>query len=55
MAISITANPTVLVEEEGTTLRKQEDNTLITANSLDLAILQGVGADGLMADNFAFI
>ncbi|MEL7246040.1 MAG: beta-propeller domain-containing protein, partial [Cyanobacteria bacterium J06573_2] len=35
-------------------ITQQEDNTLIAANGSDLAILQGVGADGLMADNFAF-
>ncbi|MEO1184816.1 MAG: beta-propeller domain-containing protein [Cyanobacteria bacterium J06636_27] len=35
-------------------ITQQEDNTLIAANGSDLGILQGVGADGLMADNFAF-
>ncbi|MEL7244935.1 MAG: calcium-binding protein [Cyanobacteria bacterium J06573_2] len=32
----------------------QGDNTLIAANGSDLAILQGIGADSLIADNFAF-
>jgi hypothetical protein len=32
----------------------QDDNTLIAANGSELAILQGIGADSLIADNFAF-
>ncbi|MEM7580192.1 MAG: D-alanyl-D-alanine carboxypeptidase, partial [Cyanobacteria bacterium P01_A01_bin.80] len=36
------------------TITQQDDNTLIAANGSDLAILQGVGADSLIADNFAF-
>ncbi|MEO1185671.1 MAG: hypothetical protein AAFX46_13755 [Cyanobacteria bacterium J06636_27] len=35
-------------------ITQQDDNTLIAANNSELAILQGVGADSLMADNFAF-
>jgi CubicO group peptidase (beta-lactamase class C family) len=35
-------------------ITQQEDNTLIAANSSELAILQGIGADSLIADNFAF-
>ncbi|MEO1762938.1 MAG: beta-propeller domain-containing protein, partial [Cyanobacteria bacterium J06629_18] len=35
-------------------ITQQEDNTLIAANGSDLAILQGVGADMLNVDNFAF-
>jgi hypothetical protein len=34
-------------------ITQQEDNTLIAANGSDLAILQGIGADSLIADNFA--
>ncbi|MBE9215026.1 calcium-binding protein [Plectonema cf. radiosum LEGE 06105] len=33
----------------------QDDNTLIAVNGSDLAILQGIGADSLSADNFAFV
>ncbi|MBE9215027.1 pre-peptidase C-terminal domain-containing protein [Plectonema cf. radiosum LEGE 06105] len=33
----------------------QDDNTLIGANGSDLAILQGIGATSLSADNFAFV
>ncbi|MEM7717405.1 MAG: calcium-binding protein, partial [Cyanobacteria bacterium P01_A01_bin.68] len=36
-------------------ITQQEDNTLIAANGSDLAILQGIGADSLIADNFAFV
>ena len=32
----------------------QDDNTLIAANGSDLAILQGIGADSLIMDNFLF-
>ena len=35
-------------------ITQQEDNTLIAANNSELAILQGIGADSLIADNFAF-
>jgi hypothetical protein len=35
-------------------ITQQEDNTLISANNSELAILQGIGADSLIADNFAF-
>ncbi|WP_414620894.1 pre-peptidase C-terminal domain-containing protein, partial [Calothrix sp. CCY 0018] len=35
-------------------ITQQEDNTLIAANGSDLAILQGFGANSLIADNFAF-
>ncbi|MBE9216534.1 pre-peptidase C-terminal domain-containing protein [Plectonema cf. radiosum LEGE 06105] len=35
-------------------ITQQEDNTLIAANGSDLAILQGIGAASLNADNFAF-
>ena len=35
-------------------ITQQDDNTLIAANGSDLAILQGIGADSLIADNFAF-
>ena len=36
-------------------ISQQEDNTLITANNSELAILQGIGADTLNADNFVFV
>ncbi|MEO1763138.1 MAG: hypothetical protein AAFR83_14435 [Cyanobacteria bacterium J06629_18] len=36
-------------------ISQQDDNTLIAANNSELAILQGVGMDSLMADNFAFV
>ncbi len=35
-------------------ITQQEDNSLIAANGSDLAILQGIGADSLITDNFAF-
>ncbi len=35
-------------------ISQQDDNTLIAANNSELAILQGIGADSLVADNFAF-
>ncbi|MEM6402078.1 MAG: Ig-like domain-containing protein, partial [Cyanobacteria bacterium P01_D01_bin.116] len=35
-------------------ITQQDDNTLIAADNSELAILQGIGADSLMADNFAF-
>ncbi|MEM7714507.1 MAG: pre-peptidase C-terminal domain-containing protein [Cyanobacteria bacterium P01_A01_bin.68] len=35
-------------------ITQQDDNTLIAANGSDLAILQGIAADSLIADNFAF-
>ncbi|MEM6755141.1 MAG: calcium-binding protein, partial [Cyanobacteria bacterium P01_C01_bin.38] len=35
-------------------ITQQDDNTLIAANGSELAILQGIGADSFMADNFAF-
>ncbi|MEM6402076.1 MAG: hypothetical protein AAF757_17900 [Cyanobacteria bacterium P01_D01_bin.116] len=35
-------------------ITQQDDNTLITRNNSELAILQGVSADSLIADNFAF-
>ena len=35
-------------------ITQQDDNTLIAANNSELAILQGIGADSLIADNFAF-
>ena len=40
---------------EDLSITQQDDNTLIAANGSDLAILQGIGADSLMADNFAFV
>ncbi|MEM7579266.1 MAG: PPC domain-containing protein [Cyanobacteria bacterium P01_A01_bin.80] len=39
---------------EDLSITQQDDNTLIAANGSDLAILQGVGADSLIVDNFAF-
>ena len=36
-------------------ITEQDDNTLIAANGSDLAILQGISADSLIADNFAFV
>lgn len=36
------------------TITQQDDNTLIAANGSDLAILQVIGADSLIVDNFAF-
>ena len=36
-------------------ITQQDDNTLIAANGSDLAILQGISADSLIADNFAFV
>ena len=36
-------------------ITEQDGNTLIAANNSELAILQGVGADILNADNFAFV
>ncbi|MGF1674211.1 MAG: hypothetical protein ACFCUV_11080, partial [Rivularia sp. (in: cyanobacteria)] len=35
-------------------ITQQDDNTLIAVNGSDLAILQGIGATSLNADNFAF-
>ncbi len=35
-------------------ISQQEDNTLIAANNSELVILQGIGADSLIVDNFAF-
>jgi Ca2+-binding RTX toxin-like protein len=35
-------------------ITQQDDNTLIAANNSELAILQGIGADSLITDNFAF-
>ena len=35
-------------------ITQQDENTLIAANGSDLAILQGIGADSLVVDNFAF-
>ncbi|MEO1762936.1 MAG: serine hydrolase [Cyanobacteria bacterium J06629_18] len=35
-------------------ITQQDNNTLIAVNGSDLAILQGIGADSLIADNFAF-
>ena len=35
-------------------ISQQDDNTLISANNSELAILQGIGADSLIVDNFAF-
>ena len=35
-------------------ITQQEDNTLIAANGSELSILQGIIADSLIADNFAF-
>ena len=35
-------------------ITQQDDNTLIAANGSDLAILQGISADSLIVDNFAF-
>ena len=35
-------------------ITQQEDNTLIAVNGSDLAILQGISVDSLIADNFAF-
>ena len=37
------------------TITQQDDNTLITANNSELAILQGIGVDSLSVDNFAFV
>ena len=37
------------------TITQQDENTLIAANGSDLAILQGITADSLMAENFAFV
>ena len=35
-------------------ITQQDDNTLIVANNSELVILQGINADSLIADNFAF-
>ena len=35
-------------------ITQQDDNTLIAANNSELVILQGINADSLIADNFAF-
>ncbi len=35
-------------------ISQQDDNTLIAANNSELAILQGIATDSLIADNFAF-
>jgi hypothetical protein len=35
-------------------ITQQDDNTLIAANNSELAILQGIATDSLIADNFAF-
>ncbi|MEM7579942.1 MAG: hypothetical protein AAF316_08820 [Cyanobacteria bacterium P01_A01_bin.80] len=40
---------------EDLSITQQEDNTLIATNGSNLAILQGIGSDGLSADNFAFV
>ena len=36
-------------------ISQQEDNTLIAVNGSDLAILQGIGADSLVVNNFLFV
>ena len=36
-------------------ISQQDDNTLISTNNSELAILQGVGVDSLSVDNFAFV
>ena len=36
-------------------ISQQEDNTLIAVNGSDLAILQGIGADSLVVNNFVFV
>ena len=36
-------------------ITQQDDNTLIAANGPDFAILQGITASSLIADNFAFV
>ncbi|MBE9215025.1 hypothetical protein IQ247_20540 [Plectonema cf. radiosum LEGE 06105] len=35
-------------------ITQQDNNTLIAANGSDLAILQGIAANSLSADNFTF-
>ncbi len=39
---------------DGLSISQEDDSTLIAANGSDLAILQGIGADSLITDNFAF-
>ena len=39
---------------EDLSITQQENNTLIAVPVADLAILQGISADSLSADNFAF-
>ena len=39
---------------EDLSITQQDDTTLIAANSSDLAILQGISADNLSTNNFAF-
>ncbi|MEL6461377.1 MAG: serine hydrolase [Cyanobacteria bacterium J06621_15] len=36
-------------------ITQQDNNTLIAVNGSDLAILQGIATDSLIADNFAFV
>ncbi|WP_058183563.1 alpha/beta hydrolase [Mastigocoleus testarum] len=40
---------------EDLTITQQGNNTLIASNGTDLAILQGINANDLSADNFAFV
>ena len=43
------------VSFEDLSITQEDDNTLISVNGSDLAILQGIGADSLVADNFVFV
>ncbi|MEO1377868.1 MAG: calcium-binding protein, partial [Cyanobacteria bacterium J06635_10] len=36
-------------------ITQQEDNALIAINGVDLGILQGINANNLSVDNFAFV
>ena len=40
---------------EELSITQQENNTMIAANGADLAVLKGIEADSLSADNFAFV
>ena len=47
---------TITIEDaDDLSITQQDDNTLISANGSDLAILQGIISESLIADNFVFV